>query len=118
MPSRITASPNPDQYCAVSTVTRPVTHTADTAVKTASGRAGEASPSRATGSDSKAVNTATMPAKAVSASRAGEERATSSMLSRSQERLRRRGGRRTGRGPPGPGVAMLVTAAPPVPDRV
>src|SRR5665648_850743 len=82
IPTRITAWPKPDQYVPVGTVVRPVMHTADVAVKNASAKVAWWPSAVAWGLESNAVNTVTMPAKAVRVSRAGECRATSSIRSR------------------------------------
>src|SRR5665811_1222968 len=80
IPTRITAWPKPDQYVPVGTVVRPVMHTADVAVKNASAKGAWWPSAVAGGLESNAVNTVTMPAKAVRVSWAGECRATLSIL--------------------------------------
>src|SRR5690606_34517806 len=75
--------PKPDQYVAVDTVVRPVTHTAETAVKSASTNGARSPVCVAAGSESRAATTATIPAKTSSASRAGDWRARWSTTSRS-----------------------------------
>jgi len=75
MPAAMTACPKGDQYDAVSTVVRPVTHTADTAVKSTSTKGADSSEAEAIGSMSSAVMTPMISANVLRASRAGEYRA-------------------------------------------
>lgn len=72
MPARITTCPAVDQWVAVSTVVRPVTDTAEVAVKTASCRWAGTPEAVAHGINRSTVKTAIAPANARSADRAGE----------------------------------------------
>ncbi len=82
MATRMTTWPKPDQYVAVSTVTSPVTQTADTAVNSASTNGARWPLAVATGSESRPVTRTMTLAKTVIASRAGELRPTSSTRAR------------------------------------
>lgn len=77
MASRMIVWPSPDQYVAVSTVVRPVPHTAETAVNSASTSGARAPDAVAAGIESSPVNRVMTRANTVSARRAGEDRATS-----------------------------------------
>jgi hypothetical protein len=63
MSTRMVPSPKPDQYVGVSTTTRPVTHAADVAVKTAVRNGAPPGALVATGSRSASVPRAMMPTK-------------------------------------------------------
>ena len=67
----MTTWPNGDQYVAVSTVVRPVTHTADTLVKAAVRTGGRVGPGVDIGSESSAVPTMTAARNASGTTRAG-----------------------------------------------
>ena len=88
-PTRITSWPKKDQCTAVETTVKPVTQTADTAVKRASSRGVGCPVAEATGKDNKAVKTRITTAKAVSARRAGELLAMPSMKSRRRVKIHR-----------------------------
>ena len=89
MPTRMTSWPKKDQCTAVDTTVRPVTQTADTAVKSAWCRGVTSPVAEDTGSDSKAVKTRITTANAVSARRAGELLAMLSMKSRRRVKIHR-----------------------------
>ena len=72
MPAAMTACPKGDQYDAVSTVVRPVTHTADTAVKSTSTKGAGSSEAEAMGNMSSTVITPMMRANVLRANLAGE----------------------------------------------
>ena len=67
----MTTSPNPDQKVAVSTMIRPVTHTAEVAVNKAVSRSGRFPSAVAIGNDSSSVPTITAPAQARAMTRPG-----------------------------------------------
>jgi hypothetical protein len=71
-PAKITAWPKSDQYSAVGTVVKPVTQTAEVAVKTASTMFGEYGPARATGRPNRAATAKMTKVNAATAKRAGE----------------------------------------------
>ena len=84
----ITVSPKVDQCVAVSTVVRPVTQTAETAVKSASTRGVRSCSTVAIGSDSRPVTARIIAVKTARARRAGEDFAASPTISDSAVRVR------------------------------
>ena len=71
MSAMITVCPNGDQYVAVSTVVRPVTHTAETVVKAAVSTGGRVGPGVEYGSESRTVPTTIAARNASGTMRAG-----------------------------------------------
>ena len=69
--TRITTCPNSDQYAPVSTVTSPVTHTAEVAVNTASSRVERSPVAVAAGNDSSTEPTAIAPRNDTASTRPG-----------------------------------------------
>ena len=89
MPIRMISWPKKDQWTAVDTTVRPVTQTAETAVKSAWWIGVKSPVAEAAGSASSPVNRTITTTNALRASRAGEVLAMSSMKSRSRVKIQR-----------------------------